>query len=53
MLDGTPPIIANGGMSLVTTELAPIIALSPILHPGLIRILTPIQTSLPIITLSL
>ena len=46
-LAGTPPTIAYGGIFLVTTALAPIIAPSPIVRPEIITAPSPIQTSLP------
>ena len=49
-LAGTPPTIAYGGISFVTTAPAATIAPSPIfLHEFNIMAFLPIQTSLPII----
>jgi hypothetical protein len=41
---GIPPTMAFGGTSLITTEFAPIIELSEIEIPSLIKTLDPIQT---------
>ncbi|CKU47567.1 Uncharacterised protein [Mycobacterium tuberculosis] len=48
MRAGTPPITANGGTSLVTTEPAPMIAPSPMVRPLFMLTREPIHTSLPI-----
>ena len=45
---GLPATIVSAGTFLVTTEPAPIMALSPILIPGRMVELAPIQTLLPI-----
>ncbi|HAH1745245.1 TPA: hypothetical protein GE558_02635 [Escherichia coli] len=49
-LAGTPPTIAYGGTSLVTTEPAAMMAPVPILTPAKIVHLEPIHTSCPMIT---
>ena len=49
ILQGFPTAITLLGISFVTTLPAPIIVLSPILTPGKITTLPPIQTSLPIV----
>ena len=46
-LAGIPAAIELAGMSLVTTELAPMITLSPICTPPHIVTLSPSQTLLP------
>src|SRR5262249_43816744 len=49
---GMPTTIANGGTSLVTSEPAPTIAPSPTETPPMMFTLWPVQTSLPIVTVS-
>lgn len=44
---GFPPTMTFGGTSLVTTDPDAMIALSPIVMPGFITALPPIQTLLP------
>ena len=48
-LQGLPAAITPDGISLVTTLPAPITELSPILTPGIIHALPPIQTLFPIL----
>src|SRR5262249_60820681 len=47
---GTPPTIAEGGTSLVTTDPAAITAPSPTLTPAVTLTLWPVHTSLPMVT---
>lgn len=49
-LHGLPTATTSDGISLVTTEPAPMVTLSPIVTPGRIVTLPPIQTLLPIET---
>lgn len=50
ILAGIPAATVYGGISLVTTELAPIMAPSPIVTFARIVTLSPIHTFLPIMT---
>ena len=49
-LQGTPAAKELAGISLVTTDPAPITAPSPMVTPGVITELDPIHTSFPITT---
>ena len=49
-LQGLPTATTLDGMSLVTTEPAPMVTLSPIVTPGSMVTLPPIQTLFPIVT---
>ena len=49
-LQGLPTATTLDGMSLVTTDPAPMVTLSPIVTPGRMVTLPPIQTLFPIVT---
>ena len=48
ILQGFPKAVTLEGISLVTTEPAPIVTLSPIVTPGHMQTLPPIHTLFPI-----
>ena len=48
-LQGFPNAVTFDGISLVTTDPAPIVILSPIVTPGKIQTFPPIHTLLPIV----
>ena len=49
-LQGLPTAITFDGISLTTTDPAPMVTLSPIVTPGKIVTLPPIHTFFPIVT---
>ncbi len=49
---GTPAYTSPGGIFCVTSDKAPITEFSPIVTPGIITLLTPTKTLLPIVTSS-